>query len=626
MTNERTVLRFGVFDLDPVAGELRKAGRRVPLPPQPLKMLTLLVSRPGELVTREELRRELWGDESVVDFERGLNFCVSQVRRAIGDQASSPRFIETIPKRGYRFLAPVEPQAPLDPSSDGAVARPPGSGRSVKWPGRLGWLALPLVLGVAIGWMALRPSEPPTPGRSETRVAVLPFEDLSGEATPEYFARGLTDELITRLGSALPPSVGVIARTSSSSFRNTDRTVAEIAAALHVDWIVEGSVRRQDERIRISVRLVRAGDQAGVWSQSYERTPRDLLSVQTEVAHKVAQAIRPELAATTPPSGGRGNADALDEYLRGADLLASGGREGLPTALDHFRRALERDPELAEAHSAMGETYLALHHATGLNAREAYPAARDAARRALELDPQLASAFVTLGAVSLWYEWDLPAARASIERALSLNPSSAAAHHDYGWVLLVSAETDRGLAELRRAEALDPLAPRAILDVGWALLRARRYDDAVEAGRKAMAIDPDNTSAQFCMERALVLAARWEEAYVTIRARLVRDGTPTEQLAELDTLSAADACRALLAESLEARLAGGRDAVTSPYSVAVLCALQDQDDEALDWLEIALEKRTGSMAAVHLDPAFDDLQGNARFRRIMEAVGIAPAP
>ncbi|HYG63533.1 MAG TPA: winged helix-turn-helix domain-containing protein [Thermoanaerobaculia bacterium] len=632
----KTRLRFEDFELDPESGDLRRGGETVKLAPQPFRILALLAQRAGEPVSRDEIRRQVWGEETYVDFERGLNFCISQIRAALGDDAQSPRFVQTLPRRGYRFIAPVErvPKAAIPQLVEEAVEAPPAPlplpqvPRLGSQPSRLLAWAVAAVLGLllVIAFVAWRHRD----GGTEPRlmIAVLPFEDLSAGPPEEYWSDGLTGELIAQLGRVRPERLGVIARTSVMAYKGARRDVEELGDELGVDYLLEGSVRRAGDRVRITAQLVHADDRTQLWSETYDRDRRDVLDVQAEVGAEVVRALQLELLPEsarqprTPP-----DPRAWDDYLRGRYLAHRGDHESLRRSLDPYERAVRREPAFAEAHAAMADALHRLVMSGGLSPRQGYPRAEAAARRAVALDSGLAEAHAVLGAILFWYRWDWPAAERELRRALELNPSLPEARHDYGFFLIARGRADEGLDQVDRARDLDPLSARANVDVGWAAIGARRYDEAVARSQRTLELVPGFGEAQFCMEQAYTLQGLHREAWRLASTRWARaDATPGERAAierlGLETREPEEALRAFYLwnlQRLEAAAAQGSQ--VNSASVASLWAFVGNEDRAFDWLEKAVEERSPTLTLLAVHPSWDGLRADPRFAELLKKVG-----
>jgi TolB-like protein/DNA-binding winged helix-turn-helix (wHTH) protein/Tfp pilus assembly protein PilF len=621
-----SAVAFGPFELDAAAGELRRDGVPVRLQPQPFKVLAVLVERAGQLVTREELKKALWGEETYVDFERGLNFCINQVRVALGDSAESPVYVQTLPRRGYRFVAAVGHVG--ENGNTGSPAEPlPTMGVKPEtlvptWQALTAGIAFLALLVAAASFLAQRATAPATPTTTRTMIAVLPLEDLTGAEPPPWFADGLTDELITQIGRVSPGRLGVIARTSAMTYRGTSKNIAEIGRELGVSHILEGSLRREGNRLRITVQLVGVFDQAPVWSQTYDRTAHGALTIQSEVAAEVTRALALELLAepwATPTWAGTRNPEARDAYLQGKYFSSRGTSADLRSALQQFGAAAELDPRFAAAHAAQADTYHRLAMFGLMRATDAYPRATTSAREAIRLDPNLGDSHAAMGIVHLWAEWNPRAAAESFERAVALNPSDALAHHDYAWALVALERFDDAVAHITRARDLDPVSPRANNDIGWLYLQTRQPSEALRACRQALAIDPDSIEAQQCLERAHLQRGELTDAVAAARIVASRGPAPVPALF-IDPSTPENQIRALWQWRLDRVLAAARERYVNPYTIAMHHAVLGDDAAALASLEQALAEHVGVMVLLPTDPVFDRLRGNPRFITLVEAV------
>lgn len=630
------LLRFGVFELDVASAELRREGLPVKLQPQPVKVLTLLAEKAGNVVTREELQAAVWGDSTFVDFDRGLNFCVLQIRNALGDDADNPRFVQTVPRRGYRFVAHVQR---VENGAVGMVDTPPeivrtttasASDQDVRRLVPRAFAALGLVLALLAGAVFLSRREPPSrePAKAvRVMLAVLPFENISGDAAHAFFADGLTEELITHLGRVDPETLGVIARTSVLQYKVGAKDVAQIGKELGVSHVLEGSVRRDVDRVRVTAQLIRVSDQTHLWAESYDRPLRESLNLQDEVAQRVAAALRAKLLPDAAPASQPSTRDprAYEAYLEGRALASQRSADALTRALERFDAARTLDPGYAAAHAGAADALFQMRF-RGREAREVLPKARAAADRALALDPHSAEALTVLGSVKLWHAWQPTAAQELLERALRANPSYAPAHHDLAWVRMAQGRLDDAVAAIRRGQELDPLSARATMDVGWVLLRARRYADAAAQARKTLELEPRMLEATACLAEALVALGQRREAVELTRRVMQESGAPKEALASLDGADAGEALRRAgewrLARSRERAQAG----TGSWQSVAIEEALLGRKDEALAALQQALVAHEQSMVVAEFVPSFDLLRSDPRFQAIVAAVRAKDRP
>ncbi len=609
--SEEEVIRFHEFELALKSGELRKDGCVVRLQPQPFKALAFLASHAGQTVSREELQQAVWEGETFVDFEHGLNFCIKQIRAALGDDAQSPRFIETLPRRGYRFIAEVETLSEEIESLPAPEIEPVivGGKSSARW---FVFTAIAIAL-VAAGYFVWRSFNRAVPN-AKVMIAILPFENL-GTADQDYFSDGMTEEMIARLGRVQPERLGVIARTSVMTYKGTRKDIARIGRELGVDFVLEGSVRREEEKIRITAQLIHAGDQTHLWSEIYDRAASDALSVQSDVADKIARALAIELLKDTNPKAST-NAEAVDAYLRGRYLWNKGDRESVAKSVEYFKQAIEKDSSYGAAYAGLADSYRLLGMFYAMLPSESYPKAKEAAMRAIELDPANAEAYVSLGTIAFRYEWKWEEAERNFLRAIEINPSLGLAHHDYSWFLVSMGRFDEGIEQMKLALRLDPLSPLANSDVGWVYLMARRYDEAIEQIKRTLEIEPRFGSALACLERAYTLKGQHREALEVLLKE-------TNANADIQSNDPQQAVKAIYRQRLHRRLEAMEKIRRSPYNTAVLYAAIDERDRAMEWIEKAFEERDPMLVSIRWDPAVDSLRADPRFDRLLRRMGFA---
>lgn len=502
------VLHFGAFELDVRTGELHKSGHKIALRPQAAKILAMLAGRPAQLVTREELKDEIWGPDTFVDFEHGLNLCIRQIRAALDDDADTPRYVETLPRRGYRFIAPVESNnGPAEPGSHETAAEArreaavePGGSRRLFWPGLMALAAIlvafvaTLAITTSLHWRAVLLGDHSSPVPATTASAeparcmlvVLPFDNL-GSPKQEYFSAGLTEEITTQLSELVPVRLGVIARTSAVRYKQSGKPISEIGRELGVAYVVEGGVLRARNRVRVGVQLIRVSDQSSVWAEEFEGELRDVIILQAKIAQAIARGVGVTLTMpeqTRLASARIVNADAHEAYLRGVYELRKNTAESLENAIQYFQQALAREPDNAIAYVRLAEAYY--YQSTIYKAPlTVMPQAKAAVARAIELDETVADAHALLGKIKLSFDWDWPGAEREFRRALELNPSLSSAHAGYAEYLQTQNRGDDAIRELRRAQELDPLLPVAHGHLPLYLFELRRYEQAVEAAHQS---------------------------------------------------------------------------------------------------------------------------------------------
>ncbi len=621
--SQEEIIRFGEFELALKSGELRKNGSVVRLQPQPFKVLAFLASHPGQTVTRIELQQAVWEGETFVDFEHGLNFCIKQIRSALGDDAQSPRLVETLPRRGYRFIAAVEnlsassASEPIVVGNEIEKAVDPARPLSPRLSARRIIFSVAIAAAIGMGgYLACRSSRSVAAPASRVMVAVLPFENLSADAEQDYFSDGMTEEMIARLGRLRPQSLGVIARPSAMTYKGVNKDITRIGRELGVDFVVEGSVRREQDRIRIAAQLIQVSDQTHLWSESYDRSTADALKVQSEVADQIAHALA--LRLLTEKAMDRSHttsAEALDAYLRGRYLWNKGGVESVRRSVEYFSQAIEKDPGCAAAFAGLADSYRLLGMYYAIPPAEAYPKASEAALRAIKLDPTDADAYVSLGSIKFRYEWEWEEAERDFRRALEINPSLGMAHHDYAWFLVAMARFDEGIEQMRIAQRLDPLSPVANSDVGWVYLMARRYDEAIEQIKRTLELEPKLGSALACLERAYTLKGQPREALEALMTEMSEEG------ANLQDTDPAQSMKLLYRKKLERLVGPMKTGPLSPYSAATICLAAGEREQSFAWLERAYKERDPMLVAAGTDPMFDEVRADPRFAELLLRIG-----
>jgi TolB-like protein/DNA-binding winged helix-turn-helix (wHTH) protein/Tfp pilus assembly protein PilF len=590
-----SLLRFGAFELDLQNNELRRSGVLLKLSPQQFQVLRLLAEGAGHLQSREDIQREVWGTDTFVDFDRNLNVCVAQVRATLNDDSDAPRFIQTVPKRGYKFIAPVERiasgEAPA--RADLSAARP-----------YLLWFAAALAACGVIATLYAMLHRPPGPAR--TMIAALPFENLTGDPKEELFTDGLTEELISQLGILNPDRLGVIGRTSVMRYKSGARAIDQVGRDLHVDYILEGTVRRSDGRIRISARLIKVGDQAQVWTNTSERDQAELFRIEEESAAQIATAVSAKLlggAAATRVASHAHNQEAYQAYLNGLYLEHKETYAGLERSASYFEESARLDPQFDAAYAAQAETEVAMGR-SGAAPDETWKRAREAAQKALSINEQNAEAHNALANVLFWREWNWPLAEQHFTRAMAINSSLPVAHHDYAFFLVAMGRTEQGLTSLRRAIALDPLSARVNIDAGWLFLQAHRFDDAIQQARRARELEPGLAEANACILRSLFYQKKYREIAETLH---LAAGNPEETL------------KHMYGQKLQEE---EHAASSDLFSMATQYTFLGQNGKALDALDKAYAGRSIMMPLLKTEPAFAALHGEPRFQELARKLAL----
>jgi TolB-like protein len=586
-------LRFGLFSVDLTTGELRKQGHRVRLQEQPFQLLARLLACPGELVTREELRNKLWANDTFVDFDHGLNIAVNKLREALGESAEKPRFIETLPRRGYRFIAAVE---------TAEVSR-----ASAEWAGA----------GSA------RPEEP----ARVCSLAVLPLESLSSDGGEEFFADGMTDALITALAQI--SALRVISRTSAMRYKSTRKSLSEIARELTVDVLVTGTVVRSANRVRIAAQLIDARTDTHLWANKFESDLRDILAVQSEVAQAIAHEIQIKLtpqeqarfASVRPVDPG-----AYEAFLKGRYWWNKRSPEALQKGLQFFQQAMDKDPGYALAYVGVSDTYTLLASAAydAMPPREAMVKAKAAALKALELEPVLGEGHVSLARVLSSYDWDFPQAEREFQRTFELSPNYASAHHFYAVHLMAMGREEEAIAEERRALELDPLSLTFRHNLARALHYAHRNDEAVAEERGILEMDPNFYQAHNLLGWVFLEKGQKQEAVVELRCASELSGGALIALANLGYGEGRVGSRGRAVKILESLRELSNHRYIPSYHFAIVYAGLDEKDQAFAHLQDAYQERSNYLLFLKVIDPMVPLRSDPRFQELVASVGLPP--
>ena len=638
--------RFGAFELRTQTRELYKHGVRLKLRPQAYQVLALLLEHAGEGVTREELRERVWPSNTFVDFENGVNTAIKQLRASLNDSAAEPRYIETLPKLGYRMIVPVEFEAGLAGERAAEVKEESGGAMNVRQvaasptAGRIGsrkrlWFTAAAVSALAIACLVAFLKWPRTHLTSQRAapavrimVAVLPFENLTGDESQDYFSDGLTEEMIAQLGRLDPKEFGVIARTSVMHYQRTSEKVDQIGSELGVQYVLEGSVRRDSDKVRINAQLIEVGGQRQLWAQQYDRELTNLLIVQGEIAREISDSIQltlgsPEHGETVPhPTLTPQAYQAYDLCLKGLYFWNKRTEPGLQQAIVYFQQAIAKDPNYAPAYAGLANSYALVPGYTLAPAAKYMPKAREAALRALQIDDELPEAHVALALTLENYDWDWSNAEKEYRRAIELNPNYATAHHWYAEFLTWQGRFDEALRESEFARRLDPLSLIIATDRAAIFYFARQYDRAVEQYQSALEMDPSFGRAHLVID-AYMQQGRFTEAEAELGQwrRQSGDGTNTNsRLVYLyGRMGQKDKARAEL-KKLEAMTQTLRP---DPVAMAMAYLGVGNNDAALSSLERAYAQRSNLLTALKVEPVYDPLRDDPRFQELLRRVGLA---
>jgi TolB-like protein/DNA-binding winged helix-turn-helix (wHTH) protein/Flp pilus assembly protein TadD len=634
-------LCFGVFELDLRAGELRKRGLRIRLQQQPFQVLALLLERAGQVVGREELQKALWPADTFVDFDHGLNKAINKIREALGDSAESPRFVETVARRGYRFIADVKVADTVSVGSPSPAihtlavtdsptatdAHPPQN-EAVKiatsTPVSPAWGIAALLMLVLLGLAAWRVSRAGHSGTVIRSLAVLPLENLSNDASQEYFADGMTDELISDLGQI--SALRVISRTSMMAYKHTRKSLPEIARELNVDAVVEGTVLHSGDEVRITAQLIEGAADRHVWSQSYQGQLRNTLALQNTVAKAIADQIRisvnPQEEAALA-SVRVVNPVAYESYLKGRYFWNKRTAESLKVALAYFNQAIDEDPKYARAYAGLADTYALLgdwQYAV-MTPKDALPKAKAAAMKALELDDSLGEAHTSLAFCLDGFDWNLDAAGKEFERGVELSPGYATAHHWYAWHLALSHRYTESIAEMRKAESVDPLSLVINADLAELLALAHSYDESIQQSRKAIEMDPNFGLAHNHLGQAYLQKHMNDDAIAELRQAVKLSGGSPTCLANLARAYVASGNRSEASQVLDELKKRSSASQSYAPEIAIVYGALGDTDQAMSWLEKGFEERFNP--GVLIRPGLDPLRSDPRFEDLVRRVGLS---
>ncbi len=608
-TRSGTVLRFASFEVHRRAGELCKQGRKIKLQEKPFQVLCALLEHPGEVVTREELREKLWPAATFVAFDDNLNTAVNKLRDVLGDSAEHPRYVETIPRRGYRFIAPVE--------NVGAPS-PPVTRIHVLWMAASALVALLAVLiGLNVAGLRERLLGGVAPGQI-TSIVVLPLDNMMGDTEQDYFVEGMHEALITDLSKI--GALKVISRTSAMRYKDTGKPLPQIARELGVDAVLEGSVLRAGNQVRITVQLIEAATERYLWAESYERDLTDILTLQSEVARAIAREIQ---IAVTPEEAARlasvreVNPEAHRLYLLGQFHLNTWEPAEINKAIRYFQQAIALDPLYSQPHSGLATCYGATAFYGYMPPQQAYEKVKAMTARALELDSNLADAHRSYAANSFYFDWHWEKAEEEFQRAIELNPNYSSAHQFYAWFLAAMGRTEEAHTTIRRALELDPLALTAYLTASDVFYLSRQYDQAITQLQELLDLSPNAPLALSRLGWSYVQKGMFKEAIGEMEQAVTLSPDNTEILGMLGHAYAAAGQTAEARKVLDDLHGLAKKRYVLPYGFALIHTGLGENEKALEWLERAYQDRDGWMPFLQVEPRLDPLRSDPRFQDLL---------
>ena len=625
MSLKENTFQFGdfVFDLD--QSVLSQGGKPISLPPKAIKLLSVLIENHGQIVEKEKLLREVWQDAFVE--EGNITYTVRLLRKTLNDKPQQPTYIETVPKRGYRFIADVDERSSTNgyqPKEVEVTEDAPQS--SSIWTGRRGLLvglglliAAALVSGAWLMWPRSSATAPQSNGKM--MLAVLPFQNLTGDDGQEYFSDGLTEEMITRLGNIEPNRLGVIARTSIMHYKNNPTTIDQIGRDLQVQYVLEGSVRRDTNRVRVTAQLIQTSDQTHVWAREYDREITDLLWLQDEIAQEVAVNIQSTLGKdrrVATQASTLGDSHAYDLYLKGKYFFNERGADNLRQAIGYFEQSVNEDPNSARAYAGLAAAFTLLASYNSTPEAEFIERSRAAANRALELDPDSSDAHTALALIVQSYGWDWQTAETEFKRAIELDPNNATAHHWYAEHLALLGRFDEALQESEMARRLDPLSMIIATDNGEILYDSRQYDLAIQKLREVQRIDPSLGRSHIIIH-AYVRKGMFKEAFADIDQWRTTMDEPWIW-AELASLAGQAGRPAEAQRAVDKLIELNRQQILDPSLFFWAYTGMGDKEKALAWLQRSYDQRSRILTRLKVDPAFDSLRDDPRFQSILSRI------
>jgi len=614
--------QVGNWLVQPKVNTISGNGKTAHVEPKAMQVLMFLAEHAGDVIAKERIIQAVWADTFVTDDV--LTRAISELRKAFEDDPHEPRFIQTIPKGGYRLIAPVEPV--------GATRGVQTSREGLPRPYKVAALMAAASAGIVVVILALniaglrdRLFPRPAPPSGKVRLVVLPFENLSGDPEQEYFSDGMTEEMTAQLGQLSPERLAVIGRATAMTYKRAKKSIDQIGSELHVQYVLEGSVRRAGDRVRVTAQLIEVGDQTHVWAESYERDLRDVLALQNDVAQAITNEIKIKLTPEqqTRLAGARPvNPEAYQALLKATYFSRKFPEEEYKKSFGYIQQAIALDPTYASAHAALAHYYLVEGTFSLRPVEEAAPLARAAALRALELDEALARAHHEMGAIKYIFDWDWSGAEPELKRAVMLSPNSSDSHNGYGMFLTFMGRTGEGVRELQEALELDPLVVARNINLGWGLLYARRYDESIAQLKKTLEFAPDVGYTNMHLAWSYAQKRMYPEAVAACRRAVSL--LPDDQLVTGGCgMAYALAGRRQDALALLDRLKK-RPGCLDAYNVALIYDGLGDIDRTMEWLERAYRERSPQLPGLRIETWSDSLRSDPRFQDLLRRMNFPP--
>ncbi len=612
----------GTIRVQPQLGTLTVNEQTHHLEPRQMSVLVCLAERPGEVVAKEKLLEIVW--DGMFVSEQVLKVAISELRKALADSAREPRFIQTVPKQGYRLIAPVL----LAGDKQKSISIPPHAliANLIAPKKRINWIALTAtalvgLLGALLVWKIIMARPVAATPEAIRAIAVLPLKNMSGDAAEDYFADGLTEALISDF--ARTTQLKVISRTSVIKYKEVTKTIPQIAAELNVGAVIEGSVLRSGDRVRVNVRLIDAASDRHIWAQKYEGETKDILTLQSEIASAIAHQIEAQFDRTTTQEQSVAvNLEAYDAYLKGRFFWNKGGEDNLLRSVTYYEQAVQLEPRFARALAGLADAHNFLAFFGFNKPSEHFSKARQAARSATTISPDLAESHAALAFNLMYADWNWAEAEKEFRLALDLEPGRAVTHHWAASLYALLNRHEEALAEAHQAHTLDPLSPNVNSDLAWYYYYARRFDEAIRLCRRTLELDPASTSMEVCLQLCYQYTGQPENAVAELTEALKRQQRPAPEIEQLRRAFAGGGLPGLWHQYLKTLERLARVEPPRFYLLVLGYAVLGETERAIYWLEQAVENHLGWVPFIGVDPGLDGLRKDGRFQTLLRRLGV----